>query len=476
MLLFSTVLSINESLTKEKFIELAIEWNQGSPHENNIIPGIEWHGERNIRYGNDRLWMEIQEYRNQNIIAVRYEQIEEDGAIWDTDYVMNFTAMKMSIRLDRSFLEEALAVDPNFSTPHFITLLIEKGYLQGDYGLAVLRRPVIIDDSNIELLAGVVNGTIRYHLPIVYISKTYDNTDPVDVRFLASKLKGVAHVLVQKSNWLSSQCRRLCDDKNEYGGAIGIYYPNPAVEHKKFLFHYYTGSEKVLFDKVIRTVIQYANAQNVDSLYTWQGVSNALLTDRLVAQRAERLKAENAKKQTQDEADQLLETFDDDFNKLQKQVEDLTRANEALRQENEGLHAKLNATDVVPILFLGDEDEFYQGEIKDIILSVLSDAMPTLLPQSRRLNVVQDIVGSNDYQHLSENKAEEIKRLLKGYTGMPGRLRQALMEFGFVITDEGKHYKLIYYGDGRYQTIFAKTPSDARAGKNNASTIVKNML
>lgn len=247
MLLFSTVLSINESLTKDKFIELAIEWNQGSPHENNIIPGIEWHGERNIRYGNERLWMEIQEYRNQNIIAVRYEKIEEDGAIWDTDYVMNFTAMKMSIRLDRSFLEEALAVDPNFSTPHFITLLIEKGYLQDDFGLAVLRRPVIIDDSNIELLAGVVNGTIRYHLPIVYISKTYDNTDPVAVRFLASKLKGVAHVLVQKSNWLSSQCRRLCDDKNEYGGAIGIYYPNPAVEHKKFLFHYYTGSEKVLF-------------------------------------------------------------------------------------------------------------------------------------------------------------------------------------------------------------------------------------
>jgi integrase/recombinase XerD len=26
-----------------------------------------------------------------------------------------------------------------------------------------------------------------------------------------------------------------------------LRYPNPAVEHKKFLFHYYTGSEKVLF-------------------------------------------------------------------------------------------------------------------------------------------------------------------------------------------------------------------------------------
>lgn len=30
MLLFSTILDINDSLTKDKFIELVIKWNQGS--------------------------------------------------------------------------------------------------------------------------------------------------------------------------------------------------------------------------------------------------------------------------------------------------------------------------------------------------------------------------------------------------------------------------------------------------------------
>ena len=78
------------------------------------------------RYGNEKLWIDIEEYRNKNIIAVRFEKIEEDGAVWDTDYVMNFQDMKMSIRLDRSYLEEALTIDPKFSTPHFITLLIER--------------------------------------------------------------------------------------------------------------------------------------------------------------------------------------------------------------------------------------------------------------------------------------------------------------------------------------------------------------
>lgn len=55
MLLFSTVLEINNLMTKEDFIQLAIEWNQGSPYAENIIQGINWKGERNIRYGTDSL-------------------------------------------------------------------------------------------------------------------------------------------------------------------------------------------------------------------------------------------------------------------------------------------------------------------------------------------------------------------------------------------------------------------------------------
>lgn len=142
MLLFSTVLDIEKTLTKDIFIKLVLEWNQGSPHESNIIKEINWNGERNIKYGNEKLWMDIEEYRNKNIIAVRYEKIEDDGAVWDTDYVMNFEDMKMSIRLDRSYLEEALIIDPKFSSPHFITLLIERGYVKKDGILEVLRKPL----------------------------------------------------------------------------------------------------------------------------------------------------------------------------------------------------------------------------------------------------------------------------------------------------------------------------------------------
>lgn len=132
MLLFSTILPIKDTMTKDDFIRLVIEWNQTSPHPENIIPNIEWNGERNVSYGTDELDLAIEEYRNKNIIAIRYEKTEIDGAVWDTDYVMNFDEMQLAVRLDRSYLESALTVNPKFSTPHFISMLIEHGYIEDD--------------------------------------------------------------------------------------------------------------------------------------------------------------------------------------------------------------------------------------------------------------------------------------------------------------------------------------------------------
>lgn len=82
------------------------------------------------------------------------------------------------------------------------------------------------------------------------------------------------------------------------------------------------------------------------------------------------------------------------------------------------------------------------------------------------MDVVRDIVDSNGYEKISESKAEEIKRLLKNYDGMSSKTRQALKDLGFEITGDGKHYKVTYHGDGRYQMAYSKTPSDVRTGKN----------
>ncbi len=498
MLLFSTILDINSTLTKDDFIRLVIKWNQGSPHTKNIIPDIVWNGERNIRFGEDGRWLAIEEYRNQDIIAVRYEKREDDGTIWDTDYVMNFSSMKLAVRLDRSYTADALDADPKFSTPHFITLLIDGGYLKDDNLLPVERSAVEINENNLSLLTDLINGVTNYKLPVVYVSKTRTDEEPVNVSFLASRLKGVAHVMVEQSKSLDLKIRTKCDNKNEYFGAIGIYYPTKGIGHRRYLYSSAVGFDRFLLERVCREVIQYSNSQMIDTLFTWQGVNNAVLRDRLISQRQERLAAEEAQRAAEAEATKLLDTldeeerrirrqafddarveantllasFDKEMQKLQEQIASLTKANELLQLENQGLKTKLDARDSIPVLCMGDEYEFYPGEVKDLVLDTLFEAQKGIQPKTRRYDVIRDIIQANDYQGLSAEKAEEAKKILRNYDGMSSKTRQALKKLGFEITDDGKHYKATYYGDGRYQIIYSKTPSDGRTGKNSAQTTI----
>ena len=499
MLLFSTILSIDGSMKKEDFVKLVIEWNQGSPYESNVIKGIEWNGEYNIRFGHQNLWLEIQEYRNKNIIAVRYEKTEENGTKWDTDYVMNFNTMKMAIRLDRSFTEEALKINAKFSTPHFITLLIENNYLRKDKKIDITNNPIYIEDSNIKILTDIINRVSSYKLPIVYISRTFSNELPLNVGLLASKLKGVAHVLVQDNVSTNGMIREQCDGRNEYGGAVGIYFPNNSIEHCRYLYRTYTNSSNVLMNKVVSLIVQYSNAQRIDSLYTWQGVNNALLTDRLLSQKKENKKSEDERKQTlyellelkdnlskkeqnikkkalddaKAEVDELLQSVDNEIEEYQEKISRLSQEIEKLECENIGLREKLSDNLKVPIIFLGEEDDLYPGEIKDLILLSLKEKLKETKPFTRRYDVIEDIIMTNNYQAISEKRTENARNLLKNYSGMTPKIKKGLEEIGYVITHEKNHYKAAYYGDDRYMVIHGATPGDSRSGKNNVSNTIK---
>lgn len=216
-----------------------------------------------------------------------------------------------------------------------------------------------------------------YRLPVVYISKTYYDEDPVNVNLLASKLKGVAHVLVQTSNCTNNKLKILCNEKNEYYGAIGIYFPRQAMGHRRYLYRRTLGIDNHLLEKIIQVIIQYSNAQMIETLYTWQGVNNAVLRDRLYYQKEEKAQVEEERRkafyellqlkgsldETQEkmqqkamenakaEADKILDGFEEDMKKLRGQVERLSREIDALTSENYGLRSKINLGDRVPILF-----------------------------------------------------------------------------------------------------------------------------
>ena len=118
-------------------------------------------------------------------------------------------------------------------------------------------------------------------------------------------------------------------------------------------------------------------------------------------------------------------------------------------------------------------NDFYPGEIRDMVLETLSEVLGTMEKLTRRRDVLEDILSSNKYEQLGEKRKQRVKELLKGYKNLTGAMRQELQDLGFEISDGGKHYKVTYRGDSRYVMTLGKTPSDNRSGANSASQIIK---
>lgn len=259
--------------------------------------------------------------------------------------------------------------------------------------------------------------------------------------------------------------------------------------------HWNTQIDRILSEKVVRAVIQYSNSQMIDMLYTWFGVNNALLQDRLTYQRQEYATAESERKsalyelltikgnlnqreenmikQAKEEANKLLGNFDGEIQKRDNEIDRLRRELEKKEYEVMGLRAKIDSMTEVPLLYMGEEDGFYTGEIKDFVLSAVKKELDGTEQKTRRYDVLKDVLKANNYQAINVQRAAEAKRLLSKYSGMTPKVKHGLEDIGFVF-DHADHQKVKYYGDDRYTVIYASTPSDkGRCGKNNASTTIK---
>ena len=68
----------------------------------------------------------------------------------------------------------------------------------------------------------------------------------------------------------------------------------------------------------------------------------------------------------------------------------MTQENEALRAEYAGLNSKFGEMDKRPVLVMGDEEDLYPGEIKELVLPVLEDELERrVAKRSRRSDFFQ---------------------------------------------------------------------------------------
>lgn len=466
MITYSAQFPVNEKLDKKTFVNLVIDWNQGSKYDK--FNQIDWDGETfSKQWIEGEKQLSIEEVAARGVIASQFRKEDEHG-LWKTDFILNYDKKYITVRVALETTDYTTDFYPAYYPPFFVKKLIYRGYSGNDVNIPVKQKAYSLDDYK-DVLTCLSDNKGEYSMPIVFISKKDNGMFPVELSTLAFELQGVAHVLYEGDEILLSNYVDYfgCESRN---GMIFIVYPNRNMKRNAInLLGASNENPEYIISRVKACVYNYGNQVMRKNFDTWDGIQN----EKLYIQNHSLL---SDQKVLEEENEDLMNVFEEQLSKTEAINKELSNDVQRLMVENQALRMRLASKDQKPLLYMGEETEFYEGEIREIILEILEDFKRNLKPGTRRGHVVNDILENNDYRQTQAKRREQIKGALKGYKTLNGSLRNMLESLGFVITDDGKHYKWTYFGDHRYVTTAAKTSSDSRAGMNLASTIDNLML
>ncbi|WP_314622925.1 hypothetical protein, partial [uncultured Selenomonas sp.] len=422
---------------------------------------------------------EITEY--DDVAAAHFVQNEQFGVHWTTEFILHAGRKEIGIYLSREATENTVYFHKEFKPPYFLKLLMRENVLGSDGGLAISEYPQSFGataDEQQVLTQLCLEDAGAFRLPVVYLTRDWFTEHcVVDEGELARRLCGVAHVLVESDKDVSRTLKDLCHGKNVYNGGMAVYFPSVSAAAKRFIPYDGMDVEKVM-TQMVRMIFRYMNQQKREQLDTWDGIQMMQMRRQADQLLEEKRRIEETRKQTSKEKEQYWkekEQYWDEYVKAQKQVEELTKQNARLQSELAGLRARVDSMGENPLLYYGDEKEFYQGEMLEFVLAALSEKLDRLPkeqhPKLRVVDVLQDLLNANESEGVQKQRQEELKRVLKGERTLTASIRRTLIDMGFRITSEGKHHKLTYYNDDRYIVTMSKSGSDWRGGDNLISEI-----
>jgi hypothetical protein len=297
-------------------------------------------------------------------------------------------------------------------------------------------------------------------MPVVYISVNDEDRPFVDPDQLAKWLSGMAHVVLEPNRRFSFKLMHEVFGENVYGGAVGIYWPD-GIGKWTFLpgGRYVNASDMQI--AVSRKVRSSLLSQRTRRECTWSHLQE------LVSRR----RIQDLISSGSNDVDEYIRHFDKELASKDEEIN---------RLENELSQVKYRRPDVqgedfgdgrAGITLTSEERDFYQGERLEIIVDALRSVADNSQPNSRKRHVLEDLANRNSQRGERSEILERLKPLLNQYSSMTGAVRAEFEAAGFVIYDEGKHYKLLFRGDSRYPFILSKTSSDWRAGKNAFSDL-----
>ncbi|MFO1042748.1 MAG: hypothetical protein U0941_13225 [Planctomycetaceae bacterium] len=144
-----------------------------------------------------------------------------------------------------------------------------------------------------------------------------------------------------------------------------------------------------------------------------------------------------------------------------------------LQNELQIYHAKVKVG-TGSLLQSGGEQDLYPNEVLSIVRQAIDEASRNQTPDSRRVHVLNAVLNASPKpEDIAAEMREKLKQLLRGFRGMDSTIRRGLEEMGFSISEDGKHYKLVFQHDDRYTFTLPKSGSDHRGGLNAATKIGK---
>ena len=79
-------------------------------------------------------------------------------------------------------------------------------------------------------------------------------------------------------------------------------------------------------------------------------------------------------------------------------------------------------------------------------MSVLEDSLVSIPENSRKHDIVTDVLTANGFKHIGHIRNEKIKCLLKSYTGMTSKIRGGLEDLGFHIEEKRRSLQSSIFG------------------------------
>jgi len=439
-------------------IRLGCRWITGSPHSvfsKGSLDNLPRNGELSVSEGSEQVLLGHSNVQDGEIGGLRYERSEESLA-WTTSIVSLNSNGKHLLRME--VICEALTTNarlPPPKKPYFIKQALAQLGGGDDGEIPVTDQPFKLSTGEEAIAASLILGTARNSLPIVYVSADFDDLHLLNPVELAQFVGGLAHVVVEPNRSFSYVVKRLTKSRNVFGGAVGVYWPN-SEKRSKYFGEDRARSGRALAIEIAKDIRVALSNQRPRSKCTW-----AHLKEALAKSRYEQLKFEGST-----ELSKYIAAFDDENAAKQQVIEEHQREIARLTSELRRLDS-FEQSIRGGLIKAGEELDLYDGEIRDVIIAALKDAVERVAhPNSRREHVLKDLLAANVPRGQAEVMSDRIKTALRDYRSMDSRTRAILSQLGFDLSEDGKHWKAVFAGDSRYTFTFPKTGSDHRGGLN----------